>query len=233
MKNKSSIETRAQRRGTRAQRRGTRAQRRGTRAQRAGGLKTSVARENRATERGGAALRPSVPWRRPASARESDVKQSGSVMKRDTDQFPVAAWHHSCVAARASERIALYPPFSKGRFRGVPQAKDRVGARESGRRRPSFATRARLQREAVESSAMEGGETPSFTPSSGPVVWRHGQRLVRVASRESTTQSGDVRPSSRSLLCREATMSRGIHGPLSFWGRRIHPLPLPLGEGLG
>ena len=148
-------------------------------------------------------------------------------MKRDTDQFPVAAWHHSCVAARASERTAapfskgaaLSPPPPRGRFRGGREAKDRVGARESGRRRPSFATRARLQREAVESSAMEGGETPSFTPSSGPVVWRHGQRLVRVASRESTNQSGDVRPSSRSLLCREATMSRGIHGPLFFWER--------------
>ena len=148
----------------------------------------------------GVLLRPSVPWRRPASGRESDVKLSGSVMKRDTDQFPVAARHHPCVATRASER-----PF------GRREAKDRVGARESGRRRPSFATRARLQREAVESSTMEGGETPSFAPSSGPVVWRHGQRLVRVASRESTTQSGDVRPSSRSLLCREATMSRGAN----------------------
>ena len=134
----------------------------------------------------GVLLRPSVPWRRPASDRESDVKLSGSVMKRDTDQFPVAAWYHPCVATRASERIALYPPLYKGRFRGVPEAKDRVGARESGRRRPSIATRARLQREAVESSTMEGGETPSFTPSSGPVVWRHGQRLVWVASREST-----------------------------------------------
>ena len=148
----------------------------------------------------GAALRPSVPWRRPASDRESDVKLSGSVMKRDTDQFPVAAQHHPCVATRASER-----PF------GRREAKDRVSARESGRRRPSFATRARLQREAVESSTMEGGETPSFTPSSGPVVWRHGQRLVWVASRESTNQSGDVRPASRSLLCREATASRGAN----------------------
>ena len=156
----------------------------------------------------GVLLRPSVPWRRPASDRESDVKLSGSVMKRDMDQFPVAAQHHPCVATRASER-----PF------GRRDAKDRVGARESGRRRPSFATRARLQREAVESSTMEGGETPSFTPSSGPVVWRHGQRLVWVASRESTTQRGDVRPASRSLLCREATMSRGIHGPLSLWER--------------
>ena len=160
---------------------------------------------------GGAALRPSVPWRRPASDRESDVKLPGSVMKRDMDQFPVAAQHHPCAATRASERIALYPPLSKGRFRGVPEAKDRVSARESGRRRPSFATRARLQREAVESSTMEGGETPSFAPSSGPVVWRHGQRLVWVASRESTNQSGDVRPASRSLLCREATMSRGTN----------------------
>ena len=150
--------------------------------------------------RGGAALRPSVPWRRPASDRESDVKLSGSVMKRDMDQFPVAAQHHPCAATRASER-----PF------GRREAKDRVSARESGRRRPSIATRARLQREAVESSTMEGGETPSSTPSSGPVVWRHGQRLVWVASRESTTQSGDVRPASRSLLCREATMSRGAN----------------------
>ena len=167
----------------------------------------------------GVLLRPSVPWRRPASGRESDVKLSGSVMKRDTDQFPVAAQHHPCVATRASERpaaplskgSALSPPPSRGRFRGGREAKDRVGARESGRRRPSFATRARLQREAVESSTMEGGETPSFAPSSGPVVWRHGQRLVWVASRESTTQRGDVRPSSRSLLCREATMSRGAN----------------------
>ena len=183
-------------------------------------IDASVARDNRAAERGGAALRPSVPWRRPASGREPDVKQSGSVMKRDTDQFPVAAWHHSCVAARASEQRSALP--HKERRAERREAKDRVGARESGRRRPSIATRARLQREAVESSAMEGGETPSSTPSSGPVVWRHGQRLVRVASRESTTQSGDVRPSSRSLLCREATASRGIHGPLSFRRGRIH-----------
>ena len=174
-------------------------------------ISASIAPSYGAMESGGAALRPSVPWRRPASDRESDVKLSGSVMKRDMDQFPVAAQHHPCVATRASERIALYPPLSKGRFRGVPEAKDRVSARESGRRRPSFATRARLQREAVESSTMEGGETPSFAPSSGPVVWRHGQRLVWVASRESTTQRGDVRPASRSLLCREATMSRGAN----------------------
>ena len=163
-------------------------------------ISASVAPSYGAMESGGAALRPSVPWRRPASDRESDVKLSGSVMKRDMDQFPVAAQHHPCVATRASER-----PF------GRREATDRVSARESGRRRPSFATRARLQREAVESSTMEGGETPSFTPSSGPVVWRHGQRLVWVASRESTTQSGDVRPASRSLLCREATMSRGAN----------------------
>ena len=68
---------------------------------------------------------------------------------------------------------------------------------------------------------MEGGETPSFAPSSGPVVWRHGQRLVWVASRESTNQRGDVRPASRSLLCREATMSRGIYGPASPSGRGL------------
>ena len=163
-------------------------------------ISASVAPSYGAMESGGAALRPSVPWRRPASGRESDVKLPGSVMKRDMDQFPVAAQHHPCVATRASER-----PF------GRREAKDRVSARESGRRRPSFATRARLQREAVESSTMEGGETPSFAPSSGPVVWRHGQRLVWVASRESTTQRGDVRPASRSLLCREATMSRGAN----------------------
>ena len=33
-------------------------------------------------------LRPSVPWRRPASDRESDVKLSGSVMKRDNGPIP-------------------------------------------------------------------------------------------------------------------------------------------------
>ena len=183
-------------------------------------ISASVAPSYGAMESGGAALRPSVPWRRPASDRESDVKLPGSVMKRDMDQFPVVAQHHPCVATRASERsasspsggrFALSPPPPRGRFRGGREAKDRVSARESGRRRPSFATRARLQREAVESSTMEGGETPSFTPSSGPVVWRHGQRLVWVASRESTTQRGDVRPASRSLLCREATMSRGAN----------------------
>ena len=165
----------------------------------------------------GVLLRPSGLWRRSTPDTGSGERQVGSVMKRDTDQFPVAAWHHSCVATRASERTAapfskgatLSPPPPRGRFRGGREAKDRVGARESGRRRPESPRGRGYSARLWKAARWKAARPDNVRPSPGPVVWRHGQRLVWVASRESTTQRGDVRPASRSLLCREATASRG------------------------
>ena len=137
-------------------------------------------------------LRPNDLWRRPAPARESGERLVGSVMKRILDHVPVAVETCPTAAIRAK--------------RCEPAPKGRVSMRESGRRLPSFVTRGRLQREAVESGTMDGGklrrayppfrfegDTGDARPSSGPVVWRHGQRLVREASCPTSRKRGDVK----------------------------------------
>ncbi len=134
-----------------------------------------------------------VLWWRPPTDRKSVARLGGRVMKRTRPKSRSAA-HQSCVAQRASRHSHSPFRFSvRGRADGVRNAVERgmlsQGPGEeacSTRRLPLSTTRVRLQREAAESSSMEEGKLrtvyPSTEPTSGPTVWRRGQRLDKVAS---------------------------------------------------
>ena len=96
-------------------------------------------------------------------------------MKRILDHVPVAVETSPTSAIRARCRFTCRGGFQTRPMHGAPTSKGRVSMRESGRRLPSFVTRGRLQREAVESGSMEGGTLQRrhhvVRPSSGPVVW--------------------------------------------------------------
>ena len=105
-----------------------------------------------------------------------------------------SAAHQSCAAQRASRHPFSPLSRSEGGARTAHSSAVERGMLCQGpgeeacstRRQPSSTTRVWLQREAAESSSMEGGKLrtvfPSAEPTSGPTVWRRGQRLEKVAS---------------------------------------------------
>ena len=113
-------------------------------------------------------------WWRPSADRKSAARLGGRVMNRTRPKSRSAA-HQSCAAQRASRRLLTEMPCQGPGEEAC-----------STRRQPSSTTRVWLQREAAESSSMEEGilrtANPIAEPTSGPTVWRRGQRLEKVAS---------------------------------------------------
>ncbi len=132
---------------------------------------------------------PSGQWRRIPSVRETDQRPTGSVMKRTWQMsrsrryWSLASLYEpagrSCPLRSAKEtRLLSYPSqgeIQRGARRGCT-AKDRVRYRESGRRRPASPRGRGYSARPRETGRWKAAVSDS-EPSSGPVVWQHGQRL--------------------------------------------------------
>ena len=142
----------------------------------------SRARADRATARGGVALRPNGPWRRSAPDRESGERLVAYVRSAPRNSV-------------RSRSIVLKPQHEPGDgYNRRPRAgRSCVNAADVYPRSPrggGYRASSGLNR------AMEDGATRFVSPPSGPSVWRRRARLERVASGLVSNERSNGHPAS-------------------------------------